>query len=268
MPDLYAIITEVDLEVQERLASILELRAADTQQQAMLKAYLSDVEFSSAARVLEVGCGTGAVTRVLARWPGVTEVVGIDPSPIFLAKARELGRGIANVSFEEADGRSLPFQDKAFDCVVYHTTLCHVPEPERALVEGFRVLRPGGWLAVFDGDYATATVAAGDLDPLQVCVDVAVATLVHDRWLVRRFPKLVQSAGFDVVRSRSHSYVETSEPAYILTIIDRGADILVSSGRIGIELAVALKAEARRRAQSHEFFGHIAYFSLIGRRRG
>ncbi len=67
---------------------------------------------------------------------------------------------------------------------------------------------------------------------------------------------------------RSHGYVETSEPAYMLTLIDRGADILVSSGRIGAESAVALKAEARRRAQSHEFFGHIAYFSLIGRRLG
>jgi ubiquinone/menaquinone biosynthesis C-methylase UbiE len=153
----------------------LELRAADTQQQAMLQVYLSDVEFPRGARVLEVGCGTGAVTRALARWPGVTEVVGIDPSPIFLAKARELGRGLTNVSFEEADGRSLPFEDRTFDIVVYHTALCHVPGPERALAEGFRVLRPGGWLAIFDGDYATTTVAAGDSDPLQACADAAIA---------------------------------------------------------------------------------------------
>ncbi len=268
MPDPYAIITETDPEVQQRLAGILELRAADTQQQAMLQAYLSDVEFPRGARVLEVGCGTGAVTRVLARWPGVTEVVGIDPSPIFLAKARELGRGLTNLSFKEADGRSLPFEDQAFDSVVYHTTLCHVPGPERALAEGFRVLRPGGWLAAFDGDYATTTVAAGDSDPLQVCVDAAIAALCHDRWLVRRLPMLVRSAGFDIMSVRSHGYVETSEPAYMLTLIDRGADILVSSGRIGAESAAALKAEARRRAQSHEFFGHIAYFSLIGRRLG
>lgn len=266
MPDLYATITEVDSAVQERLAGVLELRAADSQQQAMLRTYLSDVEFPRAARVLEVGCGTGAVTRALARWPGVTEVVGIDPSRIFLAKARELGRALTNVSFKEADGRSMPFEEKTFDVVVYHTTMCHVPGPERAVVEGFRVLRPGGWVAIFDGDYATTTVAAGDADPLQACADAAIAGLVHDRWLVRRLPMLVRSAGFEVVRVRSHGYVETSEPGYMLSLIDRGADFLVASGHIGAEFAATLKAEARRRAQSHEFFGHIAYFSLVGKR--
>lgn len=266
MPDLYAIIAEVDPEVQERLAGVLELRAADHQQQAMLRAYVSDVEFPRAARVLEIGCGTGAVTRTLARWPGVTEVVGIDPSTVFLAKARELGKTFPNVSFQKADGRSLPFEDTAFDAVVYHTTLCHMPGPERGLAEGFRVLRPGGWLAIFDGDYATTTVSAGDSDPLQACVDAAIGALVHDRWLVRRLPLLVRSAGFEVVRVRSHGYVETSEPSYMLTLIDRGADFLVSSGRVGAEFAATVKAEARRRVQAHEFFGHIAYFSLIGRR--
>lgn len=266
MPDLYAAITEVEPEVQERLAGVLELRAADPQQQAMLRAYVSDVEFPTAARVLEVGCGTGAVTRTLARWPSVAEVVGIDPSPLFLSKARELGSGLVNLSFEVADGRSLPFEGKTFDVVVYHTALCHIPGPERTLAEGLRVLRPGGWVAIFDGDYATTAVAAGDFDPLQTCADAAIAGLVHDRLLVRRLPTLVRSAGFEVVRVRSHGYVETSEPSYMLTLIDRGADFLVSSRRIGAECAAALKAEARRRVQSHEFFGHIAYFSLIGRR--
>ena len=266
MPDLYATITEVEPEIQERLAGVMELRAADPQQQAMLRAYVSDVEFPTAARVLEVGCGTGAVTRTLARWRSVTEVVGIDPSPLFVSKARELGRGLRNMSFEVADGRTLPFADQTFDVVVYHTTLCHIPGPERTLVEALRVLRPGGWVAIFDGDYATTTVAAGPSDPLQACADAAIAGLVHDRWLVRRLPMLVRSAGFEVVRVRSHGYVETSEASYMLTLINRGADFLVSSRRIGAESAAALKAEARRRVQSHEFFGHIAYFSLIGRR--
>lgn len=155
MPDPYANISQADRAIQERLAGVLELRAADPQQQAMLRTYLADIEFPRGARVLEVGCGTGAVTRALARWPNVAEAIGIDPSPVFLTRARELGAGLPNVVFEEGDGRALRFDDNTFDVAVYHTSLCHMPDPERGLAEGFRVLRRGGWLAILDGDYAT-----------------------------------------------------------------------------------------------------------------
>jgi ubiquinone/menaquinone biosynthesis C-methylase UbiE len=141
--------------------SVLELRAADPQQQVMLHTYLMDADIPQGTRVLEVGCGTGAVTRVLAAWPGVVEAVGVDPSPVFVAKARELGAGLTTLTFEEADGRSLPFANHTFDVVVCHTTLCHVPEPEAMLYEAVRVLRAGGCLAVFEGDYATGTLLTG-----------------------------------------------------------------------------------------------------------
>jgi SAM-dependent methyltransferase len=163
----------------------------------------------------------------------------------------------------EGDARSLQFQDRSFDVVVFHTTLCHVPGPEVALGEAARVLRPGGWLAVFDGDYATATVAVGPTDPLQACADAWVASSVHDPWLVRRLPGLLERAGFTLVRMRSYGYVETREAHYTLTIVDRGAAALVAQGRIGEETGVALKAEARRRGGAGQFFGHIAYASLV-----
>ncbi len=266
MPDVYANITEAEKEVQERLADVLELRAADPQQRAMRDSYLAEVEFPEGARVVEVGCGPGPVTRALAAWPGVGEVVGVDPSAVFLEKARKHASGIENLSFQEADGRSLPFEDATFDVTIMHTLLCHVPRPEAALAEVFRVVRPGGCVAAFDGDYATTTVANGDFDPLQACAEAAIDGLVYDRWLVRRLPSLVRTAGFEVTSFRSHGFTETSEPSYILTIVDRGAEILAAAGRISAETADALKAEARRRIEAGEFFGHIAYASLIARK--
>jgi len=162
----------------------------------MLEAYLSEIEFPADARVLEVGCGTGPVTRVLATWPRVAEVVGVDPSPALLQKARELGAGLPRLFFQEADGKALPFEPGRFDVVVLHTVLTHVPGPDVLLAEAFRVMRPGGWLGTCDGDFASATVATGDGDPLQSCVQTFVENFVHDRWLLRRLPTLVQSAGF------------------------------------------------------------------------
>jgi ubiquinone/menaquinone biosynthesis C-methylase UbiE len=267
VPDVYATIAEAEPAVVESLVDILELRAADPQQRAMREAYFAQIELPPDAKVVEVGCGPGPVARALASWPGVGEVLGVDPSPIFVAKARELARDVPRLTFIEGDGRALPLEDGSFDAVLFHTTLCHIPEPELALAESARVLRDDGLLVVFDGDYVTATVARGDFDPLQACVEATVDYLVHDRWLVRRLPKLVREAGFDVVRFGSHSYVEApSSAGYMLAIIDRGADALVATGKVAADAAVALKAEARRRSDAGEFFGHIAYASLIAQK--
>ena len=267
MPDIYTKVAEAPAQILVGLMAALELRAADPQQRAMLHTYLTDAALPQGARVLEVGCGTGAVTRVLATWPGVSETIGVDPSPVFVAKARDLAHGLNTIAFEEADGRSLPFADRTFDGVFFHTTLCHVSDPAVMLHEAVRILRPGGCLAVFEGDYATATLATKAGDPLNACAEAFRDHFVHDPWLVRRLPALVLAAGLDLEQVRSYGYVETSKPGFMLSSwVDLGADALVAAGRIGASVASALKAEARRRAASGEYFGHIAYMSLVARK--
>jgi len=266
MPDVWATVTELDPATQQRLAGVLEMRGADPQQQALRRSFLADIEFPPRCDVLEIGCGTGVLTRTLARWPNVGTVIGVDPAPLLLEKARELAKDVPNVSFREADGRLLPFAPASFDVVIFDSVLSHIPGPDQALAEAFRVLRPSGWLAAFDGDYATTTVALGDQDPLQTCADAMMANSVHDQWVMRRVSAIARSCGFVVTHFRSHGFAETSGGAYMLSIIDRGADILLASGRAGSELAAGLKAEARRRVASGSFFGHIAYASLIARK--
>jgi ubiquinone/menaquinone biosynthesis C-methylase UbiE len=236
MPDAYLGIAEAPRGVVEGLMAALEMRAADPQQQAMLRTYLTDAALAPGARVLEIGCGTGAVTRVLASWPGVASALGVDPSPAFVARARELAAGMTNVSFREGDGHALALGDATFDAVVLHTTLCHVRQPEVVLREAARLLRPEGCLAVFDGDYATATLAVRAGDRLDLCADAFREHFVHDPWLVRRLPALVRAAGVELRHVRSYGYVETSAAGFML------------------------------RSVSGEYFAHIAYMSLVARK--
>jgi ubiquinone/menaquinone biosynthesis C-methylase UbiE len=229
----------------------------------MLEDYLNELRLR-----IEAAYSRSAAVRV--QWPARlarrfqgSEVVGLDPGSLFIGRARSSAEGIDGLAFVTGDGRDLPFEDGSFDAVVCHTALCHIPQPERVLAEAMRVARPSGWLAVFDGDYATTTVAICDHDPLQTCADAAIAALVHDRWLIRRLPALMTAAGWQLVRTRSHGYVETTQAQYMLTLVDRGADALAAATSITKDTAEALKEEARRRVRAGTFFGHIAYGSVL-----
>ncbi len=263
MPDPYANIVETDPSVVARIAERLEIRAADPNQRAMLAQYLDRAAFIAGAHVLEVGCGTGAVARAIAARPKVAVVTAIDLSPVLIDEAKSRAGDLPGLTFRVGDGRDLPFDAESFDGVVFHTTLCHIPNPEHAVREASRVLRPGGKIAVFDGDYATATVATAEFDPLQVCSRAVTANNVLDRWLVRRLPQLLADAGFTDIRSQSHGYFDNEDPTYMLGHAERGAELLEETGVIGHGLAVALKEEAQRRAREGTFFGHIAYASFI-----
>jgi ubiquinone/menaquinone biosynthesis C-methylase UbiE len=260
MPDVYAMITEVDPDLQEQLATVLELRAADPAQRAMLAEYTAGLDLPDGGAVLEVGCGTGPVCRHLATLPGVASVTGVDPSPLFVERARELS---PDLTFAVGDGRALDLPDDGFDAVVFHTSLCHIPDVELALAEARRVLRPGGRLAAFDGDYATMTFARDAADPLQSCAAAVIEMVVFDPWLMRRIVPLVTAAGFTGAQVRGHGYTSAGPGTdYLLALVDRGADALAARGTIGAPLADALKAEGRARMESGAFFGHIDYVSV------
>jgi SAM-dependent methyltransferase len=256
--DPWSVIGELDDEAVTALAERLTVRAADPRQRQLWADFLSRADFCAGARVLDVGCGTGVITQMIGDLPDVTEVVGIDPSAGLVARARDR---LTAVTFHIGDGQALPYDDQTFDGVVFATTLCHIPDPTAALEEAQRVLRPGGSLLVFEGDYNTANVGLAAHDPLQTCVAAGVARMVNDPWIVRHLASIVRTAGFDVGEMRSHGYVE-QEASYIPTLVAAGTTSMLESGTITQTLADALVAEAGDRAEAGRFFGHIAYASL------
>jgi SAM-dependent methyltransferase len=99
-------------------------------------------------RVLDVGCGTGAVAVHLARRHGCT-VVGVDPSPEMLAVARR--KESERVRFEQARAEELPFADGSFERAIMVSVVHHL-DAAKAFAEIHRVLRPGGRLAISNPD--------------------------------------------------------------------------------------------------------------------
>lgn len=116
-------------------------------------ALLSQARLDTAARVLDVGCGTGSLLVSLKqRYPNV-EAVGADPDPKALARARQKAtRAGVQVSFDQGFGSSLPYPERHFDRVLSSFMFHHVPLTERRalLSEIARVLKPGGALHLVD----------------------------------------------------------------------------------------------------------------------
>ncbi|MDP9072290.1 MAG: class I SAM-dependent methyltransferase [Actinomycetota bacterium] len=146
-------------------------------------------------RALDVGCGTGYFTRVMARAvvPGGT-AVGVDPSREVIARARRLTR-IANCTFSEGSAEALDAQGGSYDVVVSSLMIHHLPEALRpqAIREMFRVLRPGGRLLVADFLPPTSRVARRLISP--VINPVMASNPVH------LLEPMVREAGFHQVRS-------------------------------------------------------------------
>ncbi len=106
-------------------------------------------------RMLDCGCGMGALTTSLAEWLAPGEVIGIDreSSQVQAARAWAAEKGVSNVRFEVGNIYEIPYPDSSFDAAFAFTVLEHVREPLRAMREMRRILKPGGVLGILDPDY-------------------------------------------------------------------------------------------------------------------
>jgi len=102
------------------------------------------------AAVLDVACGTGALERLLLNDNPAQTIVGVDISEQMLTQAQQKLSGYDTVSFQQAIASQLPFPDQSFDVVVSANAFHYFPEPELALKEMKRVLKPGGQLMILD----------------------------------------------------------------------------------------------------------------------
>ena len=152
----------------------------------------------SGTRLLEVGCGVGAVLAVLGQeFPGV-RLHGVDIEPKQLDYARgHLERAGVEATLVEADATALPFGDESFDHVWMMWFLEHVPEPVAVLREARRVLVPDGTIIAIEVDYSTCR-AEPSTPAFEALIRAMVQGMAAAGWsdAGRRLPGWLREAGF------------------------------------------------------------------------
>lgn len=120
-------------------------RAFEATEEAGLREMRREVLAGASGRTIDLGAGTGAN---LGLYPeAVTELVLTEPDPHMLKQLRtKVGEKGVAAEVTDASAEGLPFADGSFDTAIFTLVLCTVPNPERALAEAARVLRPGGKL--------------------------------------------------------------------------------------------------------------------------
>ena len=173
-------------------------------------AALAPLSLPDRERVLDVGCGTGELTRVLASETS-GEVVGVDADTGLLNVARD-ATGLPTVA---GDATRLPFPDRAFDLVVCQALLINLPDPAAALREFARV--SSDLVAAVEPDNAAVEVGSsvGDEERLEARVRAAyLAGVETDVALGDRVRSLFEEAGLSVVGERTYRHEKLVEPPY------------------------------------------------------
>jgi len=268
--DPYRITDRLDQATLDVIIARLEARGRHPLFVQMLARYLDAVDVDAAKTVLDMGCGTGVAARAIAGRPGFAgHVTGIDLSPTLVSAATRYAadeRLGDRVTFLSGDTRRLELRDASFDVVVAHTLVSHVTDPGVVIGEAARVVRPGGAVAIFDGDYASMTFGNADPDRGKAYDEILLGAVVTSPRVMRQMPRLLKQAGLQAVAMFPHVVAEFGRADFWMPGIKSFRHLLPKSGAMSEAEAGAWIDSLLRDSDDGVFFGAGNYYSYVARR--
>lgn len=223
-------------------------------------------------RVLDVGCGTGVVTRDLAQRVGHQgQVVGIDPSTRLIEEAlRRLDqKGLkGRVEFQRADGAALPFPDGSFDLVVASAVFGHIPNGPEVLAEMVRVARPAGTVVAFDHDIDMIVINAADRDLTRRIVHTYCDRYFTSGWAGRELYAMFREGALEEIQVLPLMHTSTQFEPYWKRMVERLSTVALKTGVVSEGEAEAWRADLEQKGREDRFFASRSYFCLRGRKPG
>ena len=200
-------------------------------------------------RVLDLGCGAGWATRILARLvgsgpEGFGQVVGLDISDEMIRRARAASRNFDNVMYCWGSAEQIPWEENFFDKVLSVESFYYYADQERALAQLFRVMAPRGWLYILVNLYKDNPYTLRWAEELKVPVQVRSE---------QEYLELLRRNAFEEV-SAVRVPDDTPTPENYSGKWFRNAEELHDFKRIGALLLMARKPDVRNMAPAYTIY--------------
>jgi ubiquinone/menaquinone biosynthesis C-methylase UbiE len=226
------------------------------------------LELREGYAVLDAGCGTGDDARgMVARLGASGRVVGLDASEETLEHARRRAAEASTaVEFVHGDVHNLPFADATFSSCRAERVLQHVEDPHQAVGELARVTRPGGRVVIFDTDWETLIVDAGDVATTRAILQEKCRLMRHG-WIGRQLSGLMREAGLEDITALPRSLILTDGPQAIsLHGLQAAAESALRLCRITQEQCDAWFADILHKHADGRFFSSVTAFIVVGQK--
>jgi ubiquinone/menaquinone biosynthesis C-methylase UbiE len=268
--DPYRVSDQLDEAFLEVMVTRLEARGKHPFFQKALTEYLDAMNIDAADTVLDMGSGTGVAARRIARRSDFAgKVTGVDLSPYLTRTAARLAdeEGLAErIEFRTGDSRSLDLVNGTFDAVIAHTLVSHVDDPITVLKEAARVVRPGGMVGIFDGDFASMTFTLPDTEKTRQYDEAIINGIVTSPRAMRMMPRLLREAGLQMVRVFPYVMADVGKADFWLSGVESFRKLAPKSGALTDEEAEQWFNSLARDSEEEVFFGACNFYSYVARR--
>jgi ubiquinone/menaquinone biosynthesis C-methylase UbiE len=239
----------------------LEERANHSVFRSFIADYAGTLTREQPLRVLEIGCGTGAVLRqVQAFLHPDSELHGVDISAKLLSAAREHSPG-SNIQWSQTSS-SLPYPEGYFDVVLMHTLLGHVPDTGRMLEEASRVLRQNARLIIFEADHAATTFALPDYARMREADHKLVSAIATHPDICRQMPRHLKAAGFRIDHHKAHPLSECPKGDFWLSSVKGFARLIPALGILSKEEGEEWVEQMLRSHEEGTFFAAGVFYTF------